>query len=84
MLQELIGGLIKMTMYGYLINLDYQPNEGDVLWDFERYETEGVATSYKGIEGVDLVTCEDYVIVGNSQEFMEWLNTGFEPQIDLS
>lgn len=70
--------------YGYLLNLDYMPNDGDIFWNFERYETEGVATQYKGIEGFDLVTCEDYVIVGNSREFREWLNTGFEPQIELN
>lgn len=68
-----------MTIYGYLLNSDYTPKNGEVVWSFERYESNGEIAKYKGIKGDNLYTCEDYVIVGNSQEFREWLNTGFEP-----
>lgn len=63
-----------MNVYGYLINLDYQPQEGEILWNFQRKEADGSIVDYIGIEGIDLTTNKDFVIIGNSENFILWLN----------
>lgn len=63
-----------MNVYGYLLNLDYQPKEGEVLWNFQRKKADDSIVDYVGIEGIDLTTNQDFVIVGNSEDFIMWLN----------
>ena len=74
MLQELIGERIKMNTYGYLINTEYQPKEGEILWNFQRKEADLSIVDYIGIEGVDLGTNQNFLIIGSSEDFILWLN----------
>lgn len=64
-----------MNVYGYLINLDYQPKEGEVLWDFQRKEADGSIVDYIGIESaIQIETNSNIYIVGDSETFVNWLN----------
>ena len=74
-----------MTKYGYLINKEYQAQEGEILWLFTRWEAENTPINYIGIESANenITTNENFVVVGDSEAFQNWLITGFEPSIDV-
>lgn len=58
------------SKYGYIINLNYQTQPGVVIWDIFINDI----FFAKGIEGVGLETNENFVIIGNAQEFNNWLS----------
>lgn len=60
-----------MNKYGYLLNLEYKPQEGEVLWHIMLNET----VLKIGIEGQNLETNENFVIIGNAQQFNAWLQS---------
>ncbi len=63
-----------MNKYGYITDQSYNTQEGDVVWNFDRYNQDQTVTSYVGIETTRNITSEKVTIIGTAEEFREWLN----------
>lgn len=69
-----MGGAL-MNLYGYLINENYEPKQGELTWEFQRIEADQSIKTYIGFESENQASTTDkYVVIGNSNEFYTWLN----------
>lgn len=73
-----------MSKYGYIINQNYQLQENEITWQFDRVEQDNSIVTYKGIEcfNDNAISTTDYVIIGNANEFLTWLNQHGQLPID--
>jgi len=71
--------MFNFIKYGY-IDGSFTPQEGDVIWNFDRYNENQTTTSYQGIKSARNLSGENIVIIGDNVDFREWLHE-FEPDV---
>ena len=63
-----------MINYGYIVDNTFEAQEGDLTWNFTRWNQDQTATNYSGIETTrDLSSDNKVVIIGSREAMTNWL-----------
>jgi hypothetical protein len=61
------------NQYGYIINQEsFTKRDGDVLWDFVRYNENQSTTAYTGIESTVIIESDNVVMFDTPTAFNAW------------
>ena len=64
---------LSKIKYGYITDSSYNAEDDDVVWNFNRYNSDGTTTEYTGIETSRTITSDKVVIIGDNISMRSWI-----------